>query len=162
MRLPSPNGTAAALGCCCILASAGCVRHEVALVPAPGPALQVAAGPSAARPLAAPVTLSSPLPQDLPITAWRHDGPSDALLRAETRARTPLPWWQRFPADIVTDLAPVTFRCTTEARLDPAPLAATDWPAVVARARAAGYAPTTPRAATDRAATDAGSTDAVR
>ena len=52
------------------------------------------------------MTEASPLPIDLPVSVWRRDS-DGTLSRGELRVTTGLPWWQRFPADVVSDLAPI-------------------------------------------------------
>jgi len=44
-----------------------------------------------------------PLPTDLAITSWTTLG-DGSLRRADAWVESPRPWWQRFPADFVTDL----------------------------------------------------------
>lgn len=97
----------------------GCVQHEVRIVPEP------AVAPAAPAPRAlvddavlaaweAPVRHRGGLPIETRYSAYRlADG---KLWREDRTVSTPLPWWQAFPADIVTDLLwPGTLRVRAEA-----------------------------------------------
>jgi hypothetical protein len=98
------------------LAAVGCVEHRTAVNPplpaAPPPAgesatiTQLIAGAKVTDEPQAPVTEASPLPIDVPVSVWRRDS-DGTLSRGEFRVTTARPWWQRFPADIVTDLTPI-------------------------------------------------------
>ncbi|HEX3132425.1 MAG TPA: hypothetical protein VHX44_02450 [Planctomycetota bacterium] len=94
----------------------GCIEHRTAVSPpihAPPPPAgepaaitQMIAGAKVINEPDQPVIGASPLPIDLPVSVWRRD--SDGTLnRGELRVTTALPWWQRFPADVVSDLAPI-------------------------------------------------------
>lgn len=98
------------------LLSGGCIAHRTAVNPplpaAPPPPGEPAAitqlitGATVTSNPQAPITESSHLPIDVPVSVWRRD--SDGIIsRGELRVTTALPWWQRFPADFVTDLAPI-------------------------------------------------------
>jgi hypothetical protein len=124
-----------------VLASAGCVRHEAAVSAPPAPAGTIDAGAivgggNAALPLA--MTRAGHLPQDIGATAWYRDR-DGALWRADGTATTALPWWQRFPADAVTSLLPVTLTVPAATALTPVAVPRQDGDTLTARARAAGY-----------------------
>jgi len=99
-----------------LLVSAGCVQHRTAVSPplpaAPPPAgeraatTQLITGATVTTEPTQPVTGASPLPIDLPVSVWRRDS-DGTLSRGELRVTTGLPWWQRFPADVISDLAPI-------------------------------------------------------
>ena len=48
------------------------------------------------------------LPVSQHAVAWRQDPKTGQLLWGSVEVDSPLPWWQRFPFDFFTDLAPVT------------------------------------------------------
>ncbi len=99
------------------IALTGCLTHE-ARITVPASAVQPATGPQLegnttigahsflTPPGPPPSTVQrGPLPQDVTITAWRRD--ADGLIsRDDAEVVTGLPWWQRFPCDMVTDVAP--------------------------------------------------------
>lgn len=99
-----------------MLMSVGCVEHRTAVSPpvqaAPPPMgepaaiTQLIAGATVTNEPTKPITAASPLPIDLPVSVWRRDS-DGTLSRGELRLTTDLPWWQRFPADVVSDLAPI-------------------------------------------------------
>lgn len=99
-----------------VLVTAGCVQHRTAVSPplpaAPPPAgeraatTQLITGATVTNEPTQPVTGASPLPIDLPVSVWRRDS-DGTLSRGELRVTTGLPWWQRFPADVISDLAPI-------------------------------------------------------
>ncbi len=84
-----------------------------------------------------------PLPQHLPITAWRRDG-EGLISRAEAELLTPLPWWQRFPCDIVSDLMPTPIVVRAECVLVLRPVVGCTRAELDAAAAAAGYAQIVP------------------
>jgi hypothetical protein len=118
-RQPPLRKTAPALLGLLVLAAmsaVGCIEHRTTVHPplpaAPPPAGEPAAitqlitGATITDDPTAPISESSHLPIDVPVSVWRRD--SDGLIsRGELRLTTDLPWWQRFPADVVSDLAPV-------------------------------------------------------
>lgn len=59
---------------------------------------------------------TSPLPISQHALAWHRDE-SGTLHWDATTIRTPLAWWQRFPADLVTDLVPRTLTSAESATL---------------------------------------------
>ncbi|MBA3701061.1 MAG: hypothetical protein H0W78_19600 [Planctomycetes bacterium] len=120
MVRPPPTGMIACLTVPVLLGmsllSVGCIAHRTAVNPplpaAPPPPGEPAAitqlitGATVTNDPQAPITESSHLPIDVPVSVWRRD--SDGIIsRGELRVTTALPWWQRFPADIVTDLVPI-------------------------------------------------------
>lgn len=128
--------------CClgCSLWLGGCVTHRTTVNPGdPAAEVIVMSATTTDHPVN-PVTAQGGLPQEIPVTAWRRDD-DGALYRADTIVRTPLPWWQRFPADIVTDaLTPkdyVSKATWTPVWTQPT---TTNTDELTARARAAGYA----------------------
>ncbi len=46
---------------------------------------------------------SDPLPVDMAISVWSY-APDGKLRRSDRLIVSPRPWWQRFPADFITDL----------------------------------------------------------
>jgi hypothetical protein len=79
------------------------------------------------------------LPQDVRISAWRRED-DGSLYRVETRATTPLRWWQRFPCDIVADLMPMDFTARTSAEVVTTPVLPMTPEALNAAACCDGYA----------------------
>jgi hypothetical protein len=121
----------------------GCIEHSVR-IDAPSGGL-----PAGARivvgthPLAGtlPSTTTNVLPLELPISSWALT--RQGLERYDVVARSPLVWWQRFPCDIVTDLALHRFRASTEITLAyrlVTPQDATSPDALAQAALAHGYA----------------------
>jgi hypothetical protein len=131
------------------LAATGCVEHRTAVNP-PLPASQAPAGePTTVTHLivgsqvvagpTVPVTEASPMPIDVPVSVWRRD--SDGTLhRGDLRVTTARPWWQRFPADIVTDLAPNDFEVFASGTPTFTPVPTFDRAALYAQAASDGYA----------------------
>ena len=79
-------------------------------------------------------------PREIPISTWRRDDDGN-VLRGEGVLRTPTPWWQRFPADVVSDvLWPATLVVEADLALPPTLVPANDPAALAERARIAGYA----------------------
>lgn len=126
-----------------------CVQHRVVVSP-PAPAPVASAGEdeaitqmiSGSTVVTAPhesTKLSSPLPIDLPISVWRRD--SDGLLsRGESRVTTALPWWQRFPADIFTDLTPIDAEVFASGSSSLTPIPVADQARLFDQAARDGYA----------------------
>lgn len=109
-----------------VLALGACVEHRVTVeVPAPpadtSMSLLLITGHSASVP--STVVRRSALPIDLPVDEVIRDAHGQ-ISRSSLRPQTATPWWQRFPADIATDLTP--------------------WPQVVASAATASASPVTP------------------
>lgn len=131
-----------------LLMCAGCDTHEARVVP-PGPAapgepgdqsftISIIGATIVKDPLAESVT-RSPLPLDLPISCLRREA-NGSIVRYEGEARTPLPWYQRFPADMISDPLPWTFTARAEATIVLAPLPPADITALLVAARRDGYA----------------------
>lgn len=132
-----------------LVSACGCVQHRTAVNP-PLPAAPPAAGESAVvthlitgakvtdEPRE-PVTGSSPLPIDLPVSVWRRDS-DGTLSRGELRVTTALPWWQRFPADVVADLAPIDAEVFASGTAELTPVATADRARLFADAERDGYA----------------------
>jgi hypothetical protein len=129
------------------LALAGCVSHEARVVP-PAPASGAATpAPSAglvigSRRQSDPGTeavFTDPQPLDLPVSAWRREE-DGRLSRFEGRARSPLPWWQRFPADAAYDFWPTTEVASATTTVVLAPVAEADAQQLADEAHRAGYA----------------------
>jgi hypothetical protein len=127
----------------------GCVQHRTAVNPplpaSPPPAgespviTQLIVGAKVIDEPKQPVTHSSPLPLDLPVSVWRRD--SDGTLhRGELRVTTALPWWQRFPADAVTDLAPYDAEVFASGTAAFTPVPTADRAQLFAEAERDGYA----------------------
>lgn len=101
------------------LSTGGCIQHRAAIDPDPEqPASTVVEVRGAHPTLAEPIARTDPLPLELRASAVRRDA-DGAIWRDEIGVTTPLPWWQRFPADIVTDLfVPRTFIVEARATID--------------------------------------------
>ncbi|MBA3686712.1 MAG: hypothetical protein H0W72_15930 [Planctomycetes bacterium] len=121
-----------------ILLFGGCISH-VARIDSPStPPVQGVIGVSYLAPVPDVTQRAGPLPQDVPVSAWLIE--DDGLSRFEGRCRTPLPWWQRFPADLVSDLLPGTYVSMATLTIAPTAVAPADPQALAAAAHAAGYA----------------------
>ncbi len=118
VRAPSyPWSTPAAAGLIAWgVLSCGCIQHRTAVNPPLASPPPAAGEPAAITQLVTGATIvtepqraiisASPLPIDLPVSVWRRDS-DGSLSRGEMRVTTALPWWQRFPADVITDLTPI-------------------------------------------------------
>lgn len=82
---------------------------------------------------------SGPLPHEVPVS-WSLKGADGRLHMAQTVVRSPLPWWQRFPADLLVDLWPGTVEVAMAATITPRPVTARTADDITAEARAHGYA----------------------
>jgi hypothetical protein len=126
-----------------LLLSVGCVRHEVVVrngdATQPGGASDAVINLAAVRDLPAATTIAGPLPQDLRVVAWRRDEHT-GISSFSAHTRTPLPWWQRFPVDLATDLMPIDLVARSEMTIVTTPLPQTDVETLAAEARRAGYA----------------------
>jgi hypothetical protein len=115
---------------CAGLGLSGCIEHRVTVNP-PAAAETEPAGENKNHTVmvtgsrfqtngTTPELFSSPLPLDIPVSVYRRhwDG---SMSRGELRCTTPLPWWQRFPADAFVDFSPVHATCdaSTVATLTP-------------------------------------------
>ena len=154
--VPGPRVLAAALlGATALLGAAalecGCVQHQ-ARVGAAQPPLAAPAGDPGDKPTATTVitvsriavdppatTATSMQPIDLPVSAWRREA-DGSLARCETRVQTPLSWWQRFPADAVSDLLPWTWTADADGEVRLAVVPATPEADLLSAARRDGYA----------------------
>jgi hypothetical protein len=133
----------------CLIATCGCVQHRTAVHPptpaAPSPTgepaavTQVIAGAKVVDEPKEPITSASPLPIDLPVSAWRRDS-DGPLSRAELRVTTARPWWQRFPADAVSDLAPIDAGVDASGTVELVPVPTVDRARLFADAERDGYA----------------------
>jgi hypothetical protein len=81
---------------------------------------------------------SGPLPQEVLVTAWQRDA-EGLISRDQADVRTELPWWQRFPCDMATDLTPTALVVRTEYRLDLKPITARTRAELDREALSAGY-----------------------
>jgi hypothetical protein len=126
----------------------GCDTHEVRISPPPAAApgepgdlgftLSAIGNSLRKDPLSESVT-TSPLPLQVPISCLRRE--ADGMIsRYEGCATTPLPWWQRFPADMISDPLPWTFTASAQATIVLTSVPAADLAALVAQARRDGYA----------------------
>ncbi len=117
----------------------GCVSHRAGVDPATPPAEGIVLGASV-RPGPTTELVSSPLPTEVPVTLWRRDAEGN-LFRSDAILRTPTPWWQRFPSDVVTDaLLPGTYLVTAQHTPQWTPAGVGSTAGLEDRARAAGYA----------------------
>jgi len=79
----------------------GCVSHRAEVTPAQPPGDGIALRGRVLKP-GEPAVISGPLPSEVPVTLWRQDSDGN-LFRSDTVLRSPTPWWQRFPSDVITD-----------------------------------------------------------
>lgn len=86
-----------------------------------------------------PITASGPLPVDFQVTAWRRSA-AGPLERADLRVRTDLPWWQRFPADLVADFLPIDAAVETTSTITMETVPRVDLDSFLAHAERDGYA----------------------
>ncbi len=122
-----------------ILPCAGCVVHTVRVE---GAGAEQSAGRSATglvvRDGAPAVEQRGPLPYEIPATWMLREG--DHLSIGHAVALSPLPWWQRFPVDLVVDLWPADVVAVASATVSPHPILARSAADITAEARAHGYA----------------------
>lgn len=114
----------------------GCIEHRASLAGGPSRHLVAADGERTDEGIAR----RGHLPQMIRASAWRRaeDG---SLLRGEHVVRTPLPWWQRFPADLVSDvLVPITLSVERHEQVVLEPIAVYPADELERMARAHGYA----------------------
>lgn len=125
----------------------GCVAH-VARVRADPAAPGGAAIGGRTSAIAPATTLdAAPLPISEDVSAWRWRRTPEGgrvLQRCETRCATPLPWWQRFPADAASDLDPREHRAAASVDIVYADVPARTPADLLAEARRDGFAPSTP------------------
>jgi len=138
--------TAGAL--CAALLLGGCDTHEVRISPPPPAApgepgdlgfTLSAIGVSLRKDPASESVTTSPLPLQIPVSCLRREA-DGTISRYEGVATTPLPWWQRFPADMVSDPLPWTFVASAQATIVLTSVPAADLGALMAQARRDGYA----------------------
>jgi hypothetical protein len=128
-----------------LLGATGCVSHvaRVRSAPVEGDASSqpsAAIGSSVHGQQPPVVEERGAQPREIPISTWRRDDEGN-VHRGEGLLRTATPWWQRFPADLVSDvLIPTTFTVEAELAVPPVPVPAVDPAALADRARRAGYA----------------------
>lgn len=123
-----------------VLPCAGCLYHR-ATVDADG------ADPKAGRSVigmqvrdGAPAeTRRGPLPQEIP-ACWILRDADGRLRSGHVVLRSPLPWWQRFPADLAVDLWPRPVEIAAVATVVPRPITPRTAADITAEARAHGYA----------------------
>jgi hypothetical protein len=131
-----------------LLLLSGCDTHEVRISPPPGAApgepgdlgftLSAIGDVLRKDPLSESVT-TSPLPLQIPVSCLRREA-DGTISRYEGGATTPLPWWQRFPADMISDPLPWTFIAGAQATIVLTSVPTADLGALVAQARRDGYA----------------------
>lgn len=137
-----------------LTALSGCVTHEIR-VDVPAETISASAVPVEGRTVIGAATFISPpgpppstvqrgpLPQDVTVTAWRRDS-EGIIARGDAQISTALPWWQRFPCDMVTDVVPTELVVRSDHTLVTAPVATHTRAQLDAEAAAAGYALLTP------------------
>ncbi len=128
-----------ALAILAVMAQPGCIAHIARIQPAEH-SLEGAgliAGSTSVDP-AVGQTIRQPLPIDLPFSAWERE--AGVLARCEGRVTTPLPWWQRFPVDLVTDFLPMTFEARAERQVTYVPVPARDDDSLFQEASKHGFA----------------------
>ena len=124
----------------CALAISGCVSHRAQVVPSIGVPCSAAIGTRVLEPFSAPADEQGSLPRSVPVTAWSRDD-EGRLSRDDLLLETPLPWWQRFPVDALTDVAwPHDLEASCSATPHLVPVPASDPIVLTTNARAAGYA----------------------
>lgn len=133
------------------LGGSGCIQHQVRLLPPPGgppPGTTLLVGNRYEDPHRI-IERTSPMPLALSVTAWAQaplkPPKEDACIwRIDLIVRTPRPWWQRFPCDIVANLLPWTCTARTQMTLAYRPITPQDGiaatAAMEAEAQAHGYA----------------------
>jgi hypothetical protein len=128
----------------CALPLGGCLVHEVRIegqapvdaTASPGRNAVLGAvrdgGPAEVR--------RGPLPFDVPAAWWLRDREGHLLI-GHAHALSPLPWWQRFPADLAVDLWPGEVHVLEVATVRPVPVRERSAAEITAEAHAHGYAP---------------------
>jgi hypothetical protein len=81
---------------------------------------------------------TSPLPVELRADAWMRDQDGN-LYRGTADVATPLPWWQRFPADLAADLWPGDLVASAHGAPEFHPVPAMNPDDLAAEARASGF-----------------------
>jgi hypothetical protein len=121
----------------------GCIAHRLTVRAPDDCTVIVDAGRGSA-----PVQARGALPQARRVTVWRRTA-DGALARADTTIATALPWWQRFPADLVSDLLPWTWTVTADKELLVRPIPVLSEHELTFRAATHGYAAVPPSPSTD-------------
>ncbi|MCS6970232.1 MAG: hypothetical protein RMM29_08135 [Planctomycetota bacterium] len=123
-----------------LLCNGGCLTHTVRVEPADeAPRGGQAAVGTQVQAGAPQLTRRSPLPHEVPVS-WAVRDEAGRLGFAQAIVRSPLPWWQRFPADFFVDLWPGEVEVECVHRLSPQPLVPRSHAEITAEARAHGYA----------------------
>jgi hypothetical protein len=128
---------------CALLALplAGCLAHRAEVSGAGMPATAGTAAVGGRVADGAPQeSRHGPLPHEIP-ASWIVRGEDGRLLSAHAVLQSPLPWWQRFPADLLVDLWPGEVVVAAHAVLTPTPITPRSADDITAEARAHGYAP---------------------
>jgi len=130
-----------------IFCLSGCIEHEARITAAPVGADESGVAYLGFTPQPIPSTpppavdQRSPLPISIPVTwyTYRRDA-HGAIMRDDRTVKTPLPWWQRFPCDVVTDFTPITMAVRVDTVITPREVALRDPAELKAEAKAYGYA----------------------
>lgn len=102
-----------AIGILCLIFCTSCVRHS-GRVHINDPSWTVLQD---GIPIEGDATFSSALPTETQVDAWFRDSEGH-IHRAHVHLNSPKPWWQRFPADILSDLlCPGQLQVTAKATL---------------------------------------------
>lgn len=122
------------------LVAGGCVSHVARALPPVDQSASAAVGSRIVDRFDEPIEERGSLPRSLPVTVWRLD-PDGNLARGDSVIETPLPWWQRFPADAISDvMLPRTLTAAASGTPHMHPVPAGDALVLAEHARAAGYA----------------------
>lgn len=118
----------------------GCISHRAQVTPPTDAPCSAAVGTHVVDEFTTPISDSGALPRSIPVTAWRKDD-QGRLFRGDALIETPLPWWQRFPVDAVSDmLVPHTLVAEASGTVTLLPVPASSTADLAAHARSAGYA----------------------
>jgi len=132
----------------------GCLTHEVR-VDVPAEATGLPTAPVEGRTVIGTAAFTSPpgpppstvqrgpLPQDVTVTSWHRDS-EGIISRGDAELQTALPWWQRFPVDMVTDIVPTDLVVQSAYTLVTLPVAMHTRAQLDTEAAAAGYASVSP------------------
>jgi len=125
------------IGC---LALSGCISHRAHVTPPTDAPCSAAVGTHVVDDFATPISETGSLPRSIPVTAWRKDDQGH-LFRGDAVVETPRPWWQRFPADAVSDMViPYTMTAEASGSVTLLPVPASSSADLADHARSAGYA----------------------
>ena len=124
-----------------MLGAAGCIRHEVHLVPAPQPVQVEHAGEFrfGGSSASGPLIVRSPMPLAGAVDHWWRDA-DGVLWRDATRIATDRPLWQRFPLDLIVDILPIDAVVAATVATQPRRVESPSPAELTAAARVAGYA----------------------